>query len=143
MTKEQIIEKLEATRKMMNTLTDDCFNYSVFKTKCGTQHCVAGNYPVWFPEAGFSFNDKGNFCFYENACTKEVEAGMQIYHGMKQKLIDHLFYSISIFTEHELYGEIALTNDERYSLEQVKTVFDKVLNLLKTTSILDKYLIID
>jgi hypothetical protein len=59
MTTEEIryfaIERLDATIEKIKTLKPEQFNYNAYVTNekdgCGTTCCIAGWYPVWFPES--------------------------------------------------------------------------------------------
>ena len=55
MTKQEIIDKLKLTRKHMDELREEQFDYSKivaafeFENNCGTVCCVLGWYPKWYP----------------------------------------------------------------------------------------------
>lgn len=111
MNKQLILDRLIATRKKLRNLPDSKFDYSGYITKyhngCGTVCCVAGHYPLWFPEAGlvyrsvyddpeyWEFGKQKVYLDTISGSTRGISNLLANYHGLKEDLIAYLFYGDS------------------------------------------------
>jgi hypothetical protein len=102
MTKELKIERLRATKEMLESLPDDKFYYSNFVTehdgKCGTVCCAAGWYPKYFPDTGIRWalggkDDRTGIISTKTRFRSDVPGALAKWHGLNRGIIRTLFYS--------------------------------------------------
>ena len=96
---------------------------------CGTVCCVAGWYPVWFPESGVKYIIRNVQKFDEPAPTKHVSLDifsidriLRGYHGINNIILETLFYPNDTNTLCERYFDSmdgSIDNDKYKLLSQI------------------------
>lgn len=143
MTRELILERLDATIKKLTTLKKEYFDYQYYVSEfddqhsCGSVCCVVGWYPKWFPEVNIVYHDRTITINSEESIYHTLETLLMNYHGINYQLMKVLFYGRS-FEE----GDIFVSNNSRNSLLQVRKVFCQIRSLIADSKI-DCYLKLD
>lgn len=149
-TEEQMsiaIERLDATIEKIKTLKPEQFNYDAFVTEgkdgCGTTCCVAGWYPIWFPESKLKWVRSNNN--YDTKDTVLLETSVMPfnptsmdrnyyiikslveYHGLTRKVIKALFTGDGLATvgsDDYILKSIWFCNDSKINdiLQRFETV---------------------
>lgn len=145
MEKKIVIDRLDATIKMLEGLQAHEFKYSKFvhacdtKQKCGTVCCIAGWYPKFFPEAGLTWLEfdteewPGLVDLYAGGEGRiTIDSTLIEYHNLKQHAINHLFYGEDLYIEFEGIGIVGLTNDLTNGLPEVLVVWKTFVDYMKT-----------
>lgn len=148
MKKELIIERLEATIKMLRQLKTEEFCYESLVDKedgdCGTVCCVAGWYPKYFPEHGFEWTRRKHARLMATGVDSHFPTALMKYHGMRIELIEFLFYACTSnsMAQRQLCNIFAFEPKQDWDLKKVTYLFAHCLELIQDGKLND-YLLLE
>lgn len=134
MEKALILERLKATRTMMDTLKEEQFNYGnfiyEFENECGTVCCIAGWYPKWFPDSGLKWGKIGDHLSLvsDKPSYIAVFSVLSKFHGLNELTIFALFAGRHIGKKIKAIGTAA-------NLDEVKVHWDKIIKAIENEEI--------
>lgn len=128
-------EKLQLIYQKLNALNSAKFKYNEYisSTKkkkdhvCPTVCCVVGWFPVWFPNAGFSYveNEDGTCFLYSQYDDDKLKDHLSKLLNLSNEWVDYLFYGHKCPVDH---GPKLNSNS---SLKEVKKAFLFASNYFK------------
>jgi hypothetical protein len=140
MTKELIIQRLQDTIAQLEQLPAAQFNFDLYVTNldeqnhCNSICCIAGWYPIWFPEVGLMYKSAPTTIQPVNN-VNSIRKTLSSYHSIHFELIDIFFYSSLIDGPLDYLRKGIDTN----SLRSIIEVWKRVVCEIKKNK-LDRYL---